>query len=190
MRGADILITVSTDSTYCIINPNRLIAKIGRAKNVLRRLETLQTDSADQLYLAEVIGPLPGINVEHSLHKALEPWRVHGEWFDGPIALSVFQQVKAQLTHPTVAATIRRHNAWILAAVIIAALAAALSAFVGDYLHTAWLTLGAIVVAVLAFGPRDKVLAIAPTSAPSPIMPPVPSVIRDEVEEARERRSS
>jgi len=187
VRRADILITVSADSTYCIINPNRLIAKIGRAKNVLRRLETLQTDSADQLYLAEVIGPLPGINVEHSLHKALEPWRVYGEWFDGPIALSVFQQVKAQLTHSPVAATIRRQNAWLLAAVIIAALAAALSAFVGDYRNTAWLTLGVIVVAVLAFGQRDKVLAIAP-SAPTPTMPPVPSVVRDEVEEARERR--
>ena len=181
---------MSRDSTYCIINPNRRIAKIGRAKNLLRRLETLQTDSADPLYLAEVVGPIPGINVEHSLHKALEPWRVHGEWFDGPIALAVFQQVKAQLTHPTVAATIRRHNAWIVFALIIAAIAAALSAFVGDYRNAAWLTFGGVVIAVLAFGRRDKVLAIAPPSAPTPTMPPIPNVVRDEVEEARERRSS
>jgi len=53
--------------------------KIGLAAHVGRRMRTLQTASPMEL---ELIGAIPGgLKLEKAIHRRLEHFRLHGEWF-------------------------------------------------------------------------------------------------------------
>ena len=54
--------------------------KIGAATDPRRRLEQLQTGSADRLHLVKVFDG--GTELERELHRRLSKYRLHGEWFE------------------------------------------------------------------------------------------------------------
>jgi hypothetical protein len=69
---------------YFIFNADSNAIKIGRAKNVSRRLQALQTSSPAMLNLLRTI-PVEGLEaareLEHSLHQRFHELRLNGEWF-------------------------------------------------------------------------------------------------------------
>jgi predicted GIY-YIG superfamily endonuclease len=59
--------------------------KIGYARNVNKRLQSLQIGSHEQLYVLETIDRLThkeALAIERAVHKELADKRVRGEWFD------------------------------------------------------------------------------------------------------------
>lgn len=70
-------------SVYVISSTNGLF-KIGSARNVERRIRSLQTGSADQLEIVCVIPTAQHTHaaLERALHHRLADKRVSGEWFD------------------------------------------------------------------------------------------------------------
>lgn len=60
--------------------------KIGVARNVGRRVESLQTCNPRELKIRAVFGPMSRANaygLESHLHKSLCAFRLRGEWFSG-----------------------------------------------------------------------------------------------------------
>lgn len=75
---------------YFIFNADSNAIKIGRAKNVSKRLQALQTSSPAMLKLLKTI-PVEGLGaareLERSLHQQFQSLRLNGEWFRAGIAL-------------------------------------------------------------------------------------------------------
>jgi hypothetical protein len=69
---------------YFIFNADSNAIKIGRARNVSKRLRTLQTSSPAALKLLKTI-PVEGLAaaqaLELSLHQQFQVLRLNGEWF-------------------------------------------------------------------------------------------------------------
>ena len=62
----------------------KLPVKIGRAKNVDKRLEAMQTGNSNQLEIVAKLGPFNHIQAqlfEKSLHRRFAKYHVRGEWF-------------------------------------------------------------------------------------------------------------
>jgi hypothetical protein len=69
---------------YFILNQNSNAIKIGRAKNLERRMKSLQTSSPTKLELLKSIsvqGMSEAQDLEQSLHKKFDELRLTGEWF-------------------------------------------------------------------------------------------------------------
>lgn len=75
---------------YFILNHDSQAIKIGTAKNVNRRLASLQTSSPSELKLLGTI-KAKSVNkarqLERSLHKTFNKKRIRGEWFKADIEL-------------------------------------------------------------------------------------------------------
>lgn len=87
---------------YFIHNEDSMAVKIGRAKNVQRRLATLQTSSPSDLKLLGVIkteSSRCAMELEESLHKKFKKSRIRGEWFhlDSPVTDYIKSQINSQL---------------------------------------------------------------------------------------------
>jgi Meiotically up-regulated gene 113 len=68
------------DSLYLIGEPDGAVVKIGRSRNVERRLAHLAAGSPVRLVIRHVE---PGLGpAETDVHEALDDRRLHGEWFD------------------------------------------------------------------------------------------------------------
>jgi hypothetical protein len=65
--------------------------KIGVSKQVELRLKDIQRGSPFKLVAVRIIGKVPSI-IERRLHKQLEEYRLHGEWFKEE-ALSIADQL-------------------------------------------------------------------------------------------------
>ena len=75
---------------YFIFNEHSNAIKIGRAKNVTRRLRSLQTSSPAPLLLLKTIqveGAKAARATEKSLHQQFSDLRLSGEWFRADAAL-------------------------------------------------------------------------------------------------------
>lgn len=67
------------ESVYFVLGVGTEKVKIGYSQNVNARLDALQTGSPVKLL---IIGSFPGtVEDEGKLHKHLEKYRSHGEWF-------------------------------------------------------------------------------------------------------------
>lgn len=75
---------------YFVFNADSNAIKIGRAKNVSKRLQALQTSSPAVLKLLKTI-PVEGLAVaqslEMALHEQFKALRLNGEWFRADTAL-------------------------------------------------------------------------------------------------------
>ena len=75
---------------YFILNADSNAIKIGRAKNVSKRLQALQTSSPAVLELLKTI-PVEGLAaaqaLEQALHQQFQSLRLNGEWFRADAAL-------------------------------------------------------------------------------------------------------
>ncbi|MEL7315573.1 MAG: GIY-YIG nuclease family protein, partial [Cyanobacteria bacterium J06559_3] len=73
-----------TNFIYFVFNADSHAIKIGRAKNVSRRLQSLQTASPAPLKLLKTIS-IDGLEaakaLEESLHQQFQELRLYGEWF-------------------------------------------------------------------------------------------------------------
>lgn len=75
---------------YFILNCDSEAVKIGIAKNVKQRIASLQTSSPSELKL---LGKIQAESVskarelEQSLHKTFDKYRVRGEWFEASVEL-------------------------------------------------------------------------------------------------------
>lgn len=81
---------------YFILNHDSNSVKIGRAKDVYKRLKALQTSSPVSLEVLKVIqvkGMEEAINLERSLHAKFSHLRMSGEWF------KVTQELISYLRH-------------------------------------------------------------------------------------------
>lgn len=57
--------------------------KIGRAKDVEKRLKELRTGASEQVDIYGVIPAKDPVAMERALHRRFAKYRIHGEWFDG-----------------------------------------------------------------------------------------------------------
>lgn len=75
---------------YFILNYDSEAIKIGMAKNVERRLDNLQTSSPSTLKLLSKI-QAKSVNkareLEQSLHRKFDKYRIRGEWFKASVEL-------------------------------------------------------------------------------------------------------
>lgn len=67
----------STKSTYILYNPSNNLYKIGKARDVFKRLNKIKKEVNIDV---EIIG-WNGYDIEHKLHKEYMIKRVFGEWF-------------------------------------------------------------------------------------------------------------
>ena len=65
--------------------------KIGRTRNVQRRMNELQVASFYELHLLHYFKADPFI--EDAFHEALAEHRIRGEWFDAAPALEILQEI-------------------------------------------------------------------------------------------------
>ena len=73
---------------YFVRAGNRGAIKIGVARNVKRRLETLQTGNPFELKLLATIpcsDKAKALNLDASIHRFFKSQRIRGEWFQGNI---------------------------------------------------------------------------------------------------------
>lgn len=78
---------------YFIFNEDSNAMKIGRAKNVAKRLRTLQTSSPAELELLKAIpveGRAAAQSLELELHEQFNAFRLNGEWFRADTALKEY----------------------------------------------------------------------------------------------------
>jgi predicted GIY-YIG superfamily endonuclease len=69
---------------YFILNEDSNAIKIGKAKDVNKRLKTLQTSSPAELKLIKSVqtaGEAKALELEKSLHEEFQVIRLNGEWF-------------------------------------------------------------------------------------------------------------
>lgn len=89
------LLFLNVSDLYLIHCPATSSVKIGKSKDVYRRLRTLQTGSAHMLVLLAV---LPGeSNRERSIHNQLASFRRQGEWFSDDCLASLPDDIYARL---------------------------------------------------------------------------------------------
>lgn len=75
---------MEADTLYAVIAATSRCVKIGRARDVRKRLATLQAGSPEHL---EVLAYAPGYgHCERRLHDRYCAHRLHGEWFAPPVA--------------------------------------------------------------------------------------------------------
>jgi hypothetical protein len=93
------LINKKNDDLYFIqMEESPYHFKIGRAKDVQKRLKQLQTGSAIKLRLVHTFKGLG--HKEKSLHEELQKWRQSGEWFAcnrysvGAIPVEFYEQLQ------------------------------------------------------------------------------------------------
>lgn len=70
---------------YMIVSDESLRTKVGVSSNPTTRLATMQTGSPERLNLvwtSPYMDAALARSVEADVHTGLEPWRVHGEWYD------------------------------------------------------------------------------------------------------------
>jgi len=75
---------------YFILNEDSNAIKIGRAKDLTKRMNTLQTSSPAKLKLIkslQVEGSKEAHELEQSLHKRFDEIRLAGEWFRAEVVL-------------------------------------------------------------------------------------------------------
>ncbi|MEH1997250.1 MAG: GIY-YIG nuclease family protein [Nostoc sp.] len=75
---------------YFILNQDSNAIKIGRAKDVAKRVKSLQTSSPAQLKLIKTVqvkGSEEAQKLEQSLHKQFSEIRLAGEWFKAEVNL-------------------------------------------------------------------------------------------------------
>jgi hypothetical protein len=75
---------------YFILNEDSNAIKIGRAKDLVKRMNTLQTSSPAKLKLVkslQVEGSKEAHELEGSLHRKFDEFRLAGEWFRAEAAL-------------------------------------------------------------------------------------------------------
>lgn len=78
------IIRNKTEFIYFIINPDSQAIKIGKAKNVFKRLKDLQTGSPAELKLLKIIDVRAGKEArerEEQFHQKFQHLRLIGEWF-------------------------------------------------------------------------------------------------------------
>ena len=78
------IIRNKTEFVYFIFNADSNALKIGKAKDVYKRMKSLQTGTPAYLKLIKVIDAKAGKEtkeIEQSLHKQFEHLRLLGEWF-------------------------------------------------------------------------------------------------------------
>ncbi|MEM8504947.1 MAG: GIY-YIG nuclease family protein [Cyanobacteria bacterium P01_D01_bin.1] len=78
---------------YFIFNEDSNAIKIGRAKNVAKRLRTLQTSSPAELRLLKTIsveGIAAAQSLELELHERFKALRLNGEWFKVDASLKAY----------------------------------------------------------------------------------------------------
>ena len=78
------IIRNKTEFIYFIFNADSNALKIGKAKNVYKRMKSLQTATPAYLKLIKAIDAKAGKEakeIEQSLHKQFEHLRLLGEWF-------------------------------------------------------------------------------------------------------------
>lgn len=91
---------------YFIKAVNSGAIKIGVSNDPRRRLDTMQTGSAEPL---ELLGVLPGqFEEERRLHEMLKRHRIHGEWFRGDAELGAAVE---RLLRPSIKELIDRTGA-------------------------------------------------------------------------------
>ena len=84
----------SNSRVYFVQNPANSAVKIGRTRNLEKRLATLRTAIPDLLY----IGSFPGdARAEADLHASFADDRIAGEWFRPTMGLA---QLIAALVRP------------------------------------------------------------------------------------------
>ena len=66
--------------------------KIGLSTDPYQRLKGLQTANHEQLSLYWV-QECASRDWEHHVHRALKPWRLAGEWFNGPVEMAILAVV-------------------------------------------------------------------------------------------------
>ncbi len=75
---------------YFVLNCDSQAVKIGIAKNVMRRLASLQTSSPSELKLLGTI-KTKSVNkarkLEQSLHQTFDEYQIRGEWFKAEVKL-------------------------------------------------------------------------------------------------------
>lgn len=84
-----------TEFIYFILNKESNAVKIGRAKDVEKRLKSLQTANCNELKLIKTIrvnGSLEAKELENSLHQKFDHLRLSGEWFKAKPELIDFEQ--------------------------------------------------------------------------------------------------
>jgi hypothetical protein len=65
---------------YLIVNEAAGAVKIGISKNVLKRLNALQSANADKLFLYGYF-PNAGLELEQKLHNLFKNQKIRGEWY-------------------------------------------------------------------------------------------------------------
>lgn len=83
-----------TEFIYFILNEKSNAVKIGRAKDIERRLKSLQTANCNELKLIKTIrvnGSLKAQELEKSLHQKFDHLRLLGEWFKAEQELFDFE---------------------------------------------------------------------------------------------------
>lgn len=73
-----------TEYIYAIRNQASGAVKLGRTRDVRKRLAQLQTSSDAQLELLHYSHCLEPFVAEQALHKQFQEWRIRGEWFALP----------------------------------------------------------------------------------------------------------
>ena len=84
-----------TEFIYFILNKESNAVKIGRAKDVEKRLKSLQTANCNELKLIKTIrvnGSLEAKELENSLHQRFSHLRLLGEWFKAEQELFDFER--------------------------------------------------------------------------------------------------
>lgn len=84
-------VSQATEFIYFVLNQDSNAIKIGRTKNVKKRLRTLQTASPAKLKLIKSIrvegSAADAQKLEQSLHKQFNDFRLSGEWFEASDSL-------------------------------------------------------------------------------------------------------
>lgn len=56
--------------------------KIGKAKDVEKRLKSVQTGCSEELSVYGVLPAVDPLAMERAIHKRFAHWRIRGEWFE------------------------------------------------------------------------------------------------------------
>ena len=95
--------------TYFVGSHDSRLIKIGcTTQEPEKRLAQLQIGSPLVLH---IVACVPGVEMEPDLHRVLEPYRAHGEWFDPPPLIRTMLRAMASQVSGQIAREQREHKA-------------------------------------------------------------------------------
>lgn len=77
----DIVNSLDVGFVYFIRDTSSGMVKVGKSKNVWKRLKTLQNSTPGTLEILKTVATLSKSELESTFHKALKDYKVLGEWF-------------------------------------------------------------------------------------------------------------